>query len=206
MTSRLHSFGRLQRHADEKGNRMTEDARLLEAWHTGDVQAFEALFCRHYERVHRILYGMVGSEADDLAQEVFMRLHDHPPAYVDGTLAPWLYRVAVNLGRRCHRSRNRWQRYRDRLAWLTGGLGWQPHGDDPAESAQHSDEQRAVRAVLARLKDRDADILILRYSGLSYREIAQVLDVAAGSVGTLLSRAEERFRAVYEALYGGCDV
>jgi RNA polymerase sigma-70 factor (ECF subfamily) len=48
--------------------------------------------------------------------------------------------------------------------------------------------------VLARLPERSAVLLVLRYSGLSYAEIASALDVRASSVGTLLRRAEEAFR------------
>jgi len=51
-----------------------------------------------------------------------------------------------------------------------------------------------VRTVLARIPERSAALLALRYSGLSYAEIAQALDVRASSVGTLLRRAEDAFR------------
>jgi RNA polymerase sigma-70 factor (ECF subfamily) len=51
--------------------------------------------------------------------------------------------------------------------------------------------------VLRQMKERDAQLLILRHSGLSYREIAAALDVAPGSVGTLLARAEAEFEQRY---------
>ncbi len=59
-----------------------------------------------------------------------------------------------------------------------------------------------MRRALARLGRREAQLLILRYSDLSYREIALALGVAEGSVGTLLARAERRFAKVYDQLAG----
>jgi RNA polymerase sigma-70 factor (ECF subfamily) len=66
--------------------------------------------------------------------------------------------------------------------------------DDPAEVVAASETRDEVRAVLARLPERSAAMLALRYSGLSYAEIAAALDVRASSVGTLLRRAEDAFR------------
>jgi RNA polymerase sigma-70 factor (ECF subfamily) len=59
-----------------------------------------------------------------------------------------------------------------------------------------------VRAVLADLKPAQAQILILRHSGFSYKELAEILDVARGSVGTMLARAEADFQERYVKLHG----
>src|SRR5258708_40015570 len=64
---------------------------------------------------------------------------------------------------------------------------------EPSRQVEQKQERAQVRAVLAGMKPRDAQLLILRHSGFSYREIADALDVAPGSVGTLLARAEEEF-------------
>src|SRR5881296_3627228 len=66
--------------------------------------------------------------------------------------------------------------------------------DDPAVTVAASETREEVRAVLARLPERSAAMLALRYAGLSYGEIAAALDVRASSVGTLLRRAEDAFR------------
>jgi RNA polymerase sigma-70 factor (ECF subfamily) len=64
-------------------------------------------------------------------------------------------------------------------------------------------EKRArVRAVLASLRRWQAQILILRSSGLSYAELAQALEIKASSVGTMLIRAETEFQKQYVRLYG----
>ena len=59
-----------------------------------------------------------------------------------------------------------------------------------------------VRAVLASLKPRDAQLLLLRSGGLAYRELAVTLGIEPGSVGTLLARAEAEFERKFRARYG----
>ncbi|MHB0859328.1 MAG: sigma factor-like helix-turn-helix DNA-binding protein [Anaerolineae bacterium] len=63
---------------------------------------------------------------------------------------------------------------------------------------EQREEQEAVRSTLRRLGGRQAALLVLRHTGLSYREVARVLGVAPGSVGTLLARAEKAFLRAYE--------
>jgi DNA-directed RNA polymerase specialized sigma24 family protein len=58
-----------------------------------------------------------------------------------------------------------------------------------------------VRAVLASIKPPQAQLLVLRISGLSYKELAEALDVKMSGIGTMLNRAEEEFRNRYLALY-----
>jgi RNA polymerase sigma-70 factor (ECF subfamily) len=57
-----------------------------------------------------------------------------------------------------------------------------------------------VRLVLAQMKPRSAQLLVLRHSGFSYAEIAAALGVAPGSVGVLLARAEKEFEERYKRL------
>ena len=65
------------------------------------------------------------------------------------------------------------------------------------------EERRArVQAVLATLKPRDAQLLLLRANGLAYREVAETLGIQASSVGTLLARAEAEFERKFRAHYG----
>lgn len=176
------------------------DASLLEQHRAGNVDAFDTLFERHYVRVYGILCRFVGDEADDVCQDVFLKLYQHPPRIPTKSVAPWLYRVATNLAYNSLRGRRRWEGHRDALGRTTDGRGWRLGDVDPEHNVERSQEMEAVRATLARLTRRQAALLALRYSGLSYREIAQVLRVSAGSVGTLLSRAERAFARAYEEI------
>ncbi len=68
---------------------------------------------------------------------------------------------------------------------------------DPARAVEQNLERERVREVLRQMPLRDVQVLVLKHSGLSYKEIAAVTDVAASSVGTLIARAEDRFETLY---------
>ncbi len=182
---------------------LLSDASLFECFREGGAGesgaeiAFEALFQRHYRRVYSTLYRLVGDAAEDLVQETFLQLYTHPPRELTGDLGAWLCRVALNLGYNALRAAERQRAHRDLLARLTGGASWQPGEPDPQSSVEQRETEQQVRAALSRLSQRDASLLVLRYSGLSYTEIARTLGLAPGSVGTLLARAERAFERVY---------
>jgi RNA polymerase sigma-70 factor (ECF subfamily) len=69
----------------------------------------------------------------------------------------------------------------------------------PADAVERRETQEQVRQVLARMKPHKAELLILRHTGHSYAEIADILGVAPGSVGTMLARAEQDFERRYRA-------
>jgi RNA polymerase sigma-70 factor (ECF subfamily) len=127
---------------------------------------------------------------------VFCRLHRRPPSDLD-KLSSWLYRVATHAGLNALRARQRRRRYEEASERLRVPLA---ASVDPAAEAERNETQQKVRQVLARIRPRAARLLVLRHSGLSYAEIAQALDVAPGSVGTLLARAEKEFERRYRAL------
>ena len=166
---------------------------------------FDELFKTHYEGVYRLLYRIVGTreEAEDLAQETFLRLHraghlwDRPRRTDDRqhNIRGWLYRVASNLAYNALRSEGRRLRRQEETARqatvTTRGE------DDPVELVVRTDERQAVRRTLATLPQQQAQLLLLRHAGLSYRELAETLGVAPGSIGTLLARAENAFERSY---------
>lgn len=107
----------------------------------------------------------------------------------------WLYRVAVNAGLNALRANKSRQRYEHEagVIYLEN-----TRSVEPESALDNLQEQEQVWLVLKRMKPRSAKLLILRYSGLSYTEIAAALQVSAGSVGTLLARAEREFEKMYE--------
>ena len=164
---------------------------------TGEQQDFDTLFLAHWDEMYRLLYRMLGDDAEDAAQEVFLKLYRKPPRPGSNYRA-WLYRVATNEGLNCLRSRTR-------QAGLTGRLQalWNRNAElDSSEIVQSRDEQAAVRRVLARMRPLYAEALLLRHQGLAYSELAAVLGTTTGSVGTLLARAEAQFARLYEETGG----
>jgi RNA polymerase sigma-70 factor (ECF subfamily) len=72
---------------------------------------------------------------------------------------------------------------------------------DPAQVAESQDMQAQVRQILQTLKPRQAQLLLLRHQGLSYAQLAAVLEVAPGSIGSLLTRAERVFKEKYRRAF-----
>jgi RNA polymerase sigma-70 factor, ECF subfamily len=159
--------------------------------------AFEEAFRRHFSRVQMIATRFAASEceAEELAQETFLRLHGSPVLdRPEAEVAAWLARVVTNLGLNASRGRRREQARVEKLRNLEmADMSTRTAEADPVKVVVREEEQRLVREVLQQLPDRARTCLILRHSGLSYAEISQVLHVAPGSVGTLLARAELAF-------------
>jgi RNA polymerase sigma-70 factor (ECF subfamily) len=125
-----------------------------------------------------------------VAQDVFISFYRGHPA--DAPYAPaWLHAAAAHAALNAVRGRDRRSRREASQALPPDATATE---SDPAEAVAASETRDEVRAVLARMPERSAAVLALRYAGLSYAEIAAALDVRASSVGTLLRRAEEAFR------------
>jgi len=176
---------------------VTDHLRAREAGAAPDpIPAFEALFLAHWPRVYGMLVRLVGdqAEAEDLALETFWKLYRRPPqeraTSVANGLGGWLYRVALNLGYNALRARKRRMAYEQSAGREAANRAVQP---DPEAALEQAQERQRVRDVLSRLTARDAQLLLLRHSGLSYKELAAALNVAPASIGTLLARAEAEF-------------
>ena len=164
--------------------------------------AFEELYLGNYSRTVGVLFRLLGdrTRAEELANDVFLRLYRQGllPSR-DGNVAGWLYRAATNLGIDALRAGARRRQYEDaaaRMALETGAAA------DPLDDVLRAEKRSRVRAVLARLKPAQAQVLILRASGFSYKELAEILGVKGGSVGTMLARAEVEFQKSYLEAYG----
>ena len=161
---------------------------------------FEALFLEHWPRVYRLLYSLVGdpAEAEDLALETFLRLYQRRPLQdKDFNPGGWLHRVATNLGLHSIRDFRRRERYETDAG--KRALDDAPE-ERPAELLARKEERRLARLVLAQMKEKQSQLLVLRHSGLAYKEIASALGLSPTSIGPLLLRAEREFARRYRAL------
>jgi RNA polymerase sigma-70 factor (ECF subfamily) len=164
-----------------------------------DESAFEALFFEHYSVVYGVVFRLTGDphEADDLTAETFWRLWQRPPSRAEN-IAGWLFRVATRLGYNALRGSRRRDDHESAAARnLPEGAWGAAAAPDPAYTVEQREERANVRAILRQMPLREVQVLTLRHAGLSYKEIAAALEVAPGSIGTLLARAEARFAARY---------
>jgi RNA polymerase sigma-70 factor, ECF subfamily len=161
---------------------------------------FEEYFERYWESTVRIILRIVGdpAEAEDLALETFQRLYQRQPdPNSDFNIKGWLFRVGTNLGLQSIRSFRRRSQYEG-----TAGRGMLDEApeDRPAEILERKEEHRTARAALGRMPPRQSQLLVMRYSGMAYQEIADALGLAPTSIGPLLLRAEREFEKHYRAL------
>lgn len=154
------------------------------------------LFHLYYPRIARAIARIVNdpSRAEELAADVFWKFMRTTKAHHENP-AGWLYRAGI---RRAVDELRRQQR-RDKYERLFSFLGTAP---SPEQLHSEARDQQQVRRVLAALKRRDSELLILRSEGLSYEETAEILGVSDTSIGTLLRRAQEAFRKEYIQRYG----
>lgn len=164
------------------------DEQLMQSVRDGDMDAFEGIVLRHQAEAWRVAYRFTGDavEAEDLAQEAFLRILDAAPRYKPtATFRTYLFRI---LNRLCI------DHIRKKRPILTESL---PQRTDTAPSAiqRLSDSERdaATQAALVLLPPNQRMVVVLRYfEGLSGEEIAGAMDISAKAIEGLLARARER--------------
>ena len=162
--------------------------------------SFESLFYEYWAPIFRLLRRLVvnPAEAEDIALETFFRLYKHHPSpEADFNTRGWLQKVATNLALQSIRSFKRREHYE-----ITAGKDAleQAPENQPFEILAEKEDQRYARIVLAQMNSRQSQLLVLRHSGMGYREIASALSLSPTSIGPLLLRAERDFEKRYRAL------
>jgi RNA polymerase sigma factor (sigma-70 family) len=160
---------------------------------------FRAVFLQHYARIVALMVRLLGdrSHAEEVANDAFWRLYRQPALPIDSNVGGWLYRTATNLGIDALRASGRRRQHEATAGQLAGGATF----TSPLDALLREEKCRRVGAVLASIKPAQAQLLVLRTSGLSYHELAEALDVKMSGIGTMLTRAEAEFRNRYLALY-----
>ncbi len=163
-------------------------------------QAFESIFHEYWNSIHRLLARMVidPAEAEDLALETFFRLYkDRRTQGKDFNTRGWLYKVATNLALQSIRSFKRREHYETH-----GGKDAliESHEDQPQRIFAEKEDRHFVRMALGQMNPRQAELLIMRYSGMAYKDIASALSLSPTSIGPLLLRAEREFEKCYRTL------
>jgi RNA polymerase sigma-70 factor (ECF subfamily) len=181
-----------------------DDAALVARCRQGDIAAFEPLVEKYRQRVWRLAYNVLRDreEAWDVAQEAFIRAYQALPAFRgQSAFYTWLFRIVMNVA--SDRARARAARGRafgtervpeedwDRV--MVEKAAGEQAPDEAAVSAQ--DRQRITQA-LSTLSEQHREIIVLSdIEGLSYKEIADVLEIPMGTVMSRLHNARRRLRA-----------
>jgi RNA polymerase sigma-70 factor (ECF subfamily) len=184
---------------------MTPDATdeaLFARFRRGEADAFAELTRRYFRPVCAFLYRRTGHRhrAEDLAQETFLRAFRREETFDESrAFRPWLYAIALNAARADGR------RKQTPTASLDGAEDGEPALDpaDPAEgpatTAAEGELGELVRRAVASLPEAQQDVVLLAlYQGLSYPEVAVVLDRPVGTIKSLMHYAVKALRAKLE--------
>jgi len=180
-----------------------DDAALIERCRAGDVAAFEPLVEKYRQRVWRLAYNVLRDreEAWDVAQEAFIRAYQALPTFRgQSAFYTWLYRIVMNLA--ADRARSRGARGRAFGTERVPEEDWdrvlpdQNPGDEaPDAAAARREQRRKIEQALETLPEHHRRIVVLSdLEGLSYREIADTLEVPMGTVMSRLHNARKRLR------------
>jgi RNA polymerase sigma-70 factor (ECF subfamily) len=171
----------------------------------GDVDAFAEVVEAHQERLLRLCERLLGDaeEARDTAQEVFLKAYRKAADFrPQGQVYTWLYRIATNLCLNKLR-RRRLVRF---VSWEPREEGEAPafdppdHRPDPGAALAARERWRQTRKVIAQLPPNQRAVLVLaRFEGLSYRQIAEVLGITEGAVESRLFRAMRRVETAQDS-------
>ncbi len=177
------------------GNVPVEDVQNV-GMAENEAMDFEALFHAHYRRVCRVIYRVIGhpDRAEELAAEAFWKLHQRRPRELTNAEA-WLCRTGVRLALDALRRDKRRLHY-ESASTTTGAV------TDPEQDLGRVQEAARVRVVLAAMRPAQASLLLLRAEGLTYTELASALRLNPASVGTMLARAEARFKQEFQKHHG----
>ncbi len=179
---------------DARQEKLTSRLRLR------DPGAFEQLIEEFQTPIFNLLYRMIGNreEAQDLLQEVFITVFKKVDDFRgESSLSTWIYRIATNhcinrkkyLTRRCHYARDA---YDDSESAAMGSAADRFHDriPGPDELAEGHQMERLIQEAMAALDEEHRVVVILRdVQNLSYEEIEEILQVAAGTVKSRLHRA-----------------
>jgi RNA polymerase sigma-70 factor (ECF subfamily) len=169
------------------------DAELIEAVRNGDSRAFAPLVRNYEARIRRLCYSYLleMSEADDAAQDVFIKAYEGLAQFRENvSFVAWLSRIATNHCLDLLRKRSR--RKTDSLDALIDAKGDPTVAPEPdlARDQEAASNQQIAKKVLEQLPPNYREVLVLReLDGLSYEEIAQVLNCSLDAVKARLKRA-----------------
>ncbi len=177
------------------------DNELVERYRHGDAAAMETLLARWDLPVRRLLVRLAGPrcDAEDLRQEVFLRVVRAAPTYrPQWAFSTLLHRIVLNVTRDAARRRQRRIRTTNDVHVEPAASG--AAGDTPSDSAERGESAGLVAAALAALPDELREPLILRHYGdLTFHEAAEVLDLPPSTVKSRVQAALSKLRGELRA-------
>ena len=188
------------------------DVRLMLQVREGSAAAFEALVEKHQKRLVMVLEHLVSNrtQAEDLAQDVFLRVYRARERYVPtAKFSTWLYTITHNVASNSIRKSSR-RKEINLVASPSGSMPVRPldtMAKDksnlmPTRLADQKEMERVIREAIQSLGPRQRMAMLLsKYEGMSYNEIAESMELTTQAVKSLLSRARGNLKETLAPLF-----
>jgi len=186
-----------------------DEAELVSELQDGSEAAFDWLITHYHGPVYSLVYGMLADSADaaDITQDVFLKAYKGIRGFRRGSqLKTWLYRIAVREA--LNHRRWTWRHRRQQTSIdappeeQSPALNLEDLAATPFEQMASKEMQTVVRGALAEIPEAFRSAVILRdLEGLSYEEVAEVLDISVGTVKSRILRGRRALRVQLEPLF-----
>lgn len=187
---------------------MTEQ-ELVKKLQQADQLAFKHLVDKYQDKVQNTCWGFVKSstEAEDLTQEVFIEIYESIHTFkFESKLGTYIYRVAVNKSLdyiRKQKSQKRWGAVLSILSWGENKeLPSMPDWEHPGVTLENKERASILMSKVEELPENQRVAFTLhKIEGLSYQEIAEVMQVSLASVESLIFRAKQNLKKKLQGYY-----
>jgi RNA polymerase sigma-70 factor, ECF subfamily len=174
------------------------DGELMEKVQKGHLPAYDELVRRYQKKVYAITYGMTRhhSDADDLAQETFIRAYQACQRFQAGyAFHTWLFRIAVNL---CINHLKKKKRRRETtLEDQSDPIEFVPSPNNPGLEMEQKELGTRIETAIHQLSPKLRSVIVLRSTeDMPYEEIARILRISKGTVMSRLNRAREKLKVL----------
>ena len=196
----LALFGMVQ--ATSKEDSRAEDRAMIEAVLAGDATAYRGLVEKYQQRVYQMVYGVVRNREDarDVTQDAFVKAYDRLDTFrLESSFYTWLYRVAMNkaIDHTRKRKRRPTSEFDETIGNRdeTGNISDVHREGSPRKALERKQLYTRIMDAIEQLPEDQKQVILLReLEGLSYKEIAEVMDIAEGTVMSRLFYARKKLQ------------
>jgi len=186
-----------------------DEGWLIKQAQKGDNKAFELLIDEHFKKIYNIAYRLSGNEADasDMTQEVLIKIFRHIGSFSGNSkFSTWVYRVATNTCLDELKKIKRRSTYSLDAELDTGEnevvVQVRDEAPTPDIAAEQKELSAAVGKAIKRLSPDHSAVVILRdIQGMSYEEVAKILNCSVGTVKSRLNRGRAQLKKILEKDY-----